>query len=434
MTYGVPMPRTANNPRIVNRTVRVKLTERRDPYWHLIAEGQHLGYRRQDIGGTWIARYYTREHGRRFQALGSADDTAPANGTHVLSFQQALEAAQAWFGSVTRSDASGVHLGKYSVKDAANDWLSRWDGSERGKQTAQSNVDMHILPILGAVEVSKLTRRQVEQWLHDLAEKAPLKVQRRLQSTKKLSPSRMSKVVYKHDDPETRRKRKDSANRVFNDLKALLTRAYNNQHVSSKASWETVAKFENVDKPKNEYLTSDEAQRFITSCPDDFKNLVQAALITGCRYGELCGLKASAFDPRTNVVSLMQSKTGKTKHIFLTDAEGAFFAAVSKDKSPSELLLRRSDGEAWNKSNQQQRMKTVLRAAHIKRPVRFHDLRHTFASLLIQNGTKIEVIANQLGHSGTAMAIKHYAHLSPDYIGNTVRANKPSLSYSTASA
>ncbi len=189
------MARTSNNPRIVNRTVRAKLAERRDPYWHLIAEGQHLGYRRQDIGGTWIARYYTREHGRRFQALGNADDAVQANGTHVLSFQQALEASQAWFSSVTRSDASGVHLGKYRVTDAAHDWLTRWDGSERGKETARANIEHHILPMLGTVEVAKLTRKQVEQWLHNLADKRPVKVQRREQSTKKLSPSRMSKIV-----------------------------------------------------------------------------------------------------------------------------------------------------------------------------------------------------------------------------------------------
>ncbi len=72
-------------------------------------------------------------------------------------------------------------------------------------------------------------------------------------------------------------------------------------------------------------------------------------------------------------------------------------------------------------------MKYVLREAKIERHIRFHDLRHTFASLLIQNGASIEVIANQLGHSGTAMAIKHYAHLSPEYIGNTVRASKPNF-------
>ncbi|MES2390845.1 MAG: tyrosine-type recombinase/integrase [Acidobacteriota bacterium] len=428
------MPRTSNNPRIVNRTVRAKLAERRDPHWHLIAEGQHLGYRRQDIGGTWIARYYTREHGRRFQALGSADDTAPANGTHVLSFQQALEAAQAWFATLNRADAAGVHIGKYTVKDAAKDWLDTWDGSERSKQTSQANVDHHIVPVLGSIEVAKLTRRQVEQWLHALADKKPLKVIRREQATKKLSPSRRSMIVYKHDDPETKRRRKDSANRVFNDLRALLTRAYDNQHVSSKAPWDTVSKFENVDKPKVEYLTPDEAQRFMSACPLDFRNLVQAALITGCRYGELCGLRASAFHAGEKTISLVQSKTGKRKWIVLTDDEATFFAGLCEGKQTSDLLLRRADGEEWNKSNQQVRMRSVLRAAKITRAVRFHDLRHTFASLLVQNGASLQLVANQLGHSGTAMANKHYAHLSPEYIGKTVRAIKPSMTYTEASA
>jgi integrase len=421
------MARTSSNPRIVNRTVRAKLTVRRDPYWHLIAEGQHIGYRRIEIGGTWIARLYTAEHGRRFQALGMADDMAPANGTHVLSFQQALEAAQKWFGSVTRSDANGVQVGPYRVKDAAHDWLDNWDGSDRSKATSAANVKHWILPTLGSIELSKLTRRQVENWLHNLADQKPIRVQQRENSPRKLAPSKRSKIVYDADDPETKRRRKDSANRVFNDLRALLTHAYDNQLVDSKAPWETVPKFENVDVAKNEYLTADEAGRFVAACPLDFRNLVHAALVTGARYGELCSLCVNAYDSRDKTVSIVQSKTGKTKRIFLTDAEAAFISSLTAGKSSNDLLLRRSDGQAWNKSNQQKRMRVVLRAAKIRRHVRFHDLRHTFASLLIQNGASIEVIANQLGHSGTAMAIKHYAHLSPEYIGNTVRANKPSF-------
>jgi integrase len=58
-------------------------------------------------------------------------------------------------------------------------------------------------------------------------------------------------------------------------------------------------------------------------------------------------------------------------------------------------------------------MKTVLKAAGIKRHVRFHDLRHTFATLLALNGIAIQLIVNQLGHSGTRMAEKSYAHFPP---------------------
>jgi hypothetical protein len=64
----------------------------------MVAVAQHLGYRKTgDNQGTWIARYYVPGRGRRFQALGAADDTVPANGTHVLSFRQALDAALRWF-------------------------------------------------------------------------------------------------------------------------------------------------------------------------------------------------------------------------------------------------------------------------------------------------------------------------------------------------
>jgi integrase len=74
-------------------------------------------------------------------------------------------------------------------------------------------------------------------------------------------------------------------------------------------------------------------------------------------------------------------------------------------------------------------MAAVLKDADITRHVRFHDLRHTFATLLAMNGTSMQLIANQLGHSGTRIAEKHYAHFSPTYVATTIRANKPSFGF-----
>jgi integrase len=79
--------------------------------------------------------------------------------------------------------------------------------------------------------------------------------------------------------------------------------------VSSKAAWETVDKFENVDVAKNEYLTLKEAIKFLKVCPIDFRDLVQGALITGCRYGELVRIKVSAYDRQLRAISLVQGKT-----------------------------------------------------------------------------------------------------------------------------
>ena len=52
-------------------------------------------------------------------------------------------------------------------------------------------------------------------------------------------------MTFDPNDPETIRKRRDTANRIFNDLSALLTMAYENGN-GEKAAWETVQKFEKV--------------------------------------------------------------------------------------------------------------------------------------------------------------------------------------------
>ena len=57
----------------------------------------------------------------------------------------------------------------------------------------------------------------------------------------------------------------------------------------------------------------------------------------------------------------------------------------------------------------------------------FHILRHTHGSHLAMAGVPMGVIAAQLGHADTRMTEKHYAHLAPNYVAQTIRANFPVL-------
>ena len=66
-------------------------------------------------------------------------------------------------------------------------------------------------------------------------------------------------------------------------------------------------------------------------------------------------------------------------------------------------------------------------AAKIEPAVGFHILRHTYASRLALRGVPMRVIADQLGHADTRMTEKHYAHLSPSYVADTIRQNFPDL-------
>lgn len=60
--------------------------------------------------------------------------------------------------------------------------------------------------------------------------------------------------------------------------------------------------------------------------------------------------------------------------------------------------------------------------AGISPAVTFHILRHTHASTLAMNRVPIEVIAEQLGHADTRVTRRHYAHLSPSYVADSIRA------------
>jgi integrase len=65
--------------------------------------------------------------------------------------------------------------------------------------------------------------------------------------------------------------------------------------------------------------------------------------------------------------------------------------------------------------------------AKIEPAATFHILRHTYASALAMRGVPMGVIAAQLGHADTRMTERHYAHLSPNYVADTVRAALPAL-------
>jgi site-specific recombinase XerD len=66
-------------------------------------------------------------------------------------------------------------------------------------------------------------------------------------------------------------------------------------------------------------------------------------------------------------------------------------------------------------------MRAACKAANIAPAIGFHILRHTHASRLTRAGVPLGVVASQLGNS-EAICAKHYAHLSPGFIADSIRA------------
>jgi integrase len=220
---------------------------------------------------------------------------------------------------------------------------------------------------------------------------------------------------------------------VLTIVKAVLNYAHQERRIATDAAWRTVKPFREVDAAQLRYLLDDEARRLVNACPADFRALVTAALLSGCRYGELSAMTVDDFNADAGTVCVRVSKSGKPRHVVLTQEGRDFVAQWAAGKPGSARLFLRSNGNPWGKSEQQRPLSAACTAARIEPPANFHALRHTYASRLIMNGVPLALIAVQLGHVDTRMVERHYGHLSESYIADTVRAAFGSLGIVDAS-
>jgi len=169
------------------------------------------------------------------------------------------------------------------------------------------------------------------------------------------------------------------------------------------------------------FLTPDEQQRLLAvariSRYRKLRLLILMAITTGARRSELTGLRYRDLDLEAGTASLASTKNGEPRVLVLTDAviaeikrlgvgqpEALVFAAKHRPELPARF------DTAW---------RLALRAARIEN-CRFHDLRHTHASMLAQSGASLLEVADSLGHR-TMQMTRRYAHLAVESKRKLVR-------------
>jgi integrase len=145
-------------------------------------------------------------------------------------------------------------------------------------------------------------------------------------------------------------------------------------HLTRCAAWRKVKSFKGVDSARVRYLTVAQARRLVNVTDPEFRPLVQAALQTGCRYSELARLEVADFNPDSGTLAIRRSKSGKTRHVVLTDEGLSFFRQLTAGRAGSETMLRKANGEAWRASHQLRPMDQACQHAKIDPPVSFHAL------------------------------------------------------------
>jgi integrase len=418
------MPRKVRDSALETRTARHRLKLRKKPYFRLIEPGLHLGYRKLVNGpGTWLVRRYLSDGKYALKNLTTADDHlviaddySEPDGKVVLSFGQAQERAKA---QRRKSEKDTP----YTVAQAMDDYVAFLEEHRKTADDASYRDNAFIRPVFGTVEVSKLTTNKIRSWLSDLAKQPP-----RLR-TRNGEDQKFKKIG---QDNEAKRRRQSSANRTFTVLKAALNHAWREGKVESDAEWRRVKPFHSVDKARVSYLSVPECKRLLNACPADFRKIVQAALQTGARYGQLAELTAADFDQESNTVRLRTRKGRGEERVYravLTKEGASFFEEICAGIARAEILLRKTNGEPWGKSHQKRLMAEACRQAKISPAVGFHQLRHTWASHAVMNGVPLLVVAGNLGHTDTRMVEKHYGHLAPSYVADAIRKGAPRFGF-----
>jgi len=416
------MARTVRDARLDSRTARSSLKTQAKPYFRTLDRGLHLGYRRGETSGTWVVRVYVGAGAYRVERLGTADDRADADGVAILNFRQAQEAARK---AHVKMEREGQGLpeqdGPYLVSAAMDDYVTSLEQEGRGDRTVRDTrkvLNLHVLPKLGSTHVDRLTTPQIKGWLSALAKTAPL-------LRTKAGKKQQHRAVDMKDE-EVRRKRRAAANRVLTYFKAALNLAWRSNRALSDKAWRAVQPFKGADAARLRYLQLRECSLLVEGCADeDFRDLVQGGLHTGARYSELARLEPPDFNSDVGTLAVRRSKSGKPRHVVLTDEGRAFFAALVKRASNRALLFVQANGEPWRTSQQHRPMKAACAAAKIVPAAGFHILRHSWASHAVMNGVPLLVVARNLGHKDTRMVEKHYGHLAPSYEADAIRAGAP---------
>jgi len=187
------------------------------------------------------------------------------------------------------------------------------------------------------------------------------------------------------------------------------------------------------------FLTNEEIEALLKACSPHLRPIVEVALLTGMRRGELLGLKWDQI--RNGFIYLTETKSGKARQIPINDRLAEVFKEVrhkKQNKGARVIKLNRKaledikpdparakpppyvfcDFQGRRFHEVRGSFGSACKKAGIN-DFRFHDLRHTFASHLVMNGVSLKAVQELLGHADMKMTMR-YAHLSQAHLREAV--------------
>lgn len=227
-------------------------------------------------------------------------------------------------------------------------------------------------------------------------------------------------LVHSIGEQKTKGTSEATANRTLALVRAILRRACNN--------WEWLDKVPKIQLYREInrricWITQEQAKHLITCVPEHHRDIVIFALSTGLRQANVINLKWSQIDLERKCawIHADEAKAGKSIAVPLSE-DGIAALKRQQGKHDTQVFtfkakpIRYANTKAW---------RMAVKKAGLS-DFRWHDLRHTWASWHVQNGTPLHVLM-ELGGWASLEMVQRYAHLSPSHLAGYA-AKLPSLS------
>ncbi|MDE5936295.1 MAG: site-specific integrase [Ruminococcus sp.] len=289
---------------------------------------------------------------------------------------------------------------KLTVRDAAEQWLS--GAKLRVKESSFANysniVSKHILPTLGSEYFSGLTTQKLNNFIHSKLKYG------RLDGQGGLSAKTVRDIM-----------------RVYHSIEQYAMQEY-----GVKSTHFTMPK---VEKRQLNVLNFSERKRleqYLLHNLNSTNLAILLCLFTGLRVGELCGLTWGDIDFSSGTLSVRRTVqrinrrgsseviigSPKSKTSVRTVPIPAFIMKLlSQNQKDDRLFLISGTSKPVEPRTMQYRFKVILKSCQV-RNIPFHLLRHTYATVCIENGFDAKTLSELLGHADASITLNRYVHSS----------------------
>ena len=348
--------------------------------------------------GRWEARYI----------VGRDPETGKQIRKSILGKTQAEVRTKLKEALAEATEIDVVKSGEYNVAGWVQAWYSLYAQPNVRETTARyykGYIDHHVLPRLGDIPLNKLTSLDIQQFYKDLLENGRIR-----EDTKAKKPGLSSTTVHG----------------IHVMLKSALKRAVQERLIPFNPAEFCIPP--KVTKPELQVIPSERYQSYLTAAEQrGVLPMFYLELISGLRKGELVALQWADLDIENKTISVSKQagrnnagepditrpKTENSIRKISIPQDAVDLLVAERQKHPNNPWMFPSPktGEMYHPDSIVNIHKKILKDAGLEH-LRFHDLRHTFATLALQNGVDVKTVSSMLGHFDAGFTLRTYTHVT----------------------